>query len=114
MGPLALAGAGITEGMAPLMEIVSSLGDLRRNLVRAWRFNLASERDLPRCRNLIHNNVGKNPGCWMAHYNLAIALRANGGKPTRRSPIIVKLWPCWPDYAEAHYNLDASLVERAN
>jgi hypothetical protein len=43
MGPL-LAGAGITEGWRPLDGNRFFVGDLRSNLVRASRFNLATER----------------------------------------------------------------------
>ena len=52
----------------------------------------------------------KNPGCWMAHYNLGIALSKQGEADQAidhyRQAVALR-----PDYAEAHYNLGRLLVE---
>ncbi len=112
MGPLALAGAGITEGMAAVGwksflrsaicgVILFGLG------VLTWRQS-AIYRDVV---TLYTTTLAKNPGCWMAHYNLAIALRANGETDPAiahyRQAVALR-----PDYAEAHYNLGRILVEK--
>jgi len=112
MGPLALAGAGITEGMAAIGwksflrsaicgVILFGLG------VLTWRQS-AIYRDVV---TLYTTTLEKNPGCWMAHYNLAIALRANG-ETDRAIAHYRQAVTLRPDYAEAHYNLGRILVEK--
>ena len=53
----------------------------------------------------------KNPACWMAHYNLGIALQDYGETDQAithyRQAIELR-----PDYAEAHYNLGRLLAEK--
>jgi protein O-mannosyl-transferase len=53
----------------------------------------------------------KNPGCWMAHYNLGIVLNdrgdADGAIAHYRQAIELR-----PDYAEAHYNLGRLLAQK--
>jgi protein O-mannosyl-transferase len=53
----------------------------------------------------------RNPGCWMAHYNLGIALNEHGDIDGAISHYreAVELWP---GYAEAHYNLGRLLVQK--
>jgi tetratricopeptide (TPR) repeat protein len=112
MGPLALAGAAITEGMAAIGRkpffnpavcgvMLLGLG------VLTWRQS-AVYRDVV---TLYTTTLAKNPSCWMAHYNLAIALRANGETDEAiahyRQALALR-----PDYAEAHYNLGRILVEK--
>ena len=112
MGPLALAGAGITEGIA-VTGWKSSLrpavcGVLLLVLgVLTWRQN-AIYHDIVA---LYTGTLAKNPGCWMAHYNLGIALRAKGETDQAvahyRQAVALR-----PGYAEAHYNLARILVEK--
>ena len=112
MGPLALAGAGMTEGMAAIGwksflrsaicgVILFGLG------VLTWRQSTIY-RDVV---TLYTSTLKKNPGCWMAHYNLAIALRANG-ETDRAIAHYRQAVTLRPDYAEAHYNLGRILVEK--
>jgi tetratricopeptide (TPR) repeat protein len=53
----------------------------------------------------------RNPGCWMAHYNLGIALNEQGDTDGAISHYreAVELWP---GYAEAHYNLGRLLAQK--
>src|SRR5947209_2486873 len=77
MGPLALAGAGITEGIAAtgwksfLRPAVCGLLLLVLGVL-TWRQSAIYHDTVA----LYTGTLAKNPGCWMAHYNLAIALRA--------------------------------------
>src|SRR4029077_13417190 len=55
--------------------------------------------------------LAKNPGCWMAHYNLGIALQDQGETDQAithyRQAIALR-----SNYAEAHYNLGHLLAEK--
>ena len=59
---------------------------------------------------LYTKTLQKNPGCWMAHYNLGIVLSEQGEADQAidhyRRAVALR-----PDYAEAHYNLGRLLVE---
>jgi len=129
MGPLALAGAGMatfagrlweTPGelqgaaisqplwvlrKAPFLGVCAALLVLLGFLT--WR-QTAEYRDL---NALYTATLKKNPGCWMAHYNLGIVLGEQGETDQAidhyRQAIILR-----SDYAEAHYNLGRLLVEQ--
>ena len=128
MGPLALAGAGIAKGCSCLAASrrPTTLGSSRRDSDVAtamlvalcsvlllllgfvtWR-QTAEYHDLNR---LYTATLQKNPGCWMAHYNLGIALSEQGQTEEAidhyRQAVALR-----PDYAEAHYNLGRLLVEQ--
>jgi protein O-mannosyl-transferase len=57
--------------------------------------------------------LNKNPGCWMAHYNLGIVFSDEGETDQAidqyRQAVALR-----PDYAEAHYNLGRLLVEQGH
>jgi tetratricopeptide (TPR) repeat protein len=135
MGPLALAGAGIVTAVGRFGE----LRKLSRADTDALQFsgNIAVLRSksflLPATSGIFllllvvltsrqtavyHNLVTlytatltKNPGCWMAHYNLGIALNEQGDTDGAISHYreAVELWP---GYAEAHYNLGRLLAQK--
>lgn len=128
MGPLALAGAGIVTGCSHLAASrrVSALPSTWRGsgvaitplvgvsgvfllllVLLTWQ-QTAVYRDLI---TLYTATLTKNPGCWMAHYNLGIALSdqgdTDGAIAHYRQAIELR-----PSYAEAHYNLGRLLAQK--
>ena len=136
MGPLALAGAGIAILLGGFCETPAdfvsyrdtvprsrnTIATPRRRLVLSagvcgilllslgsltWRQS-AEYHDL---FSLYTATLQKNPGCWMAHYNLGIVLSEQGEADQAvdhyRRAVALR-----PDYAEAHYNLGRLLVEQ--
>ena len=128
MGPLALAGAGIVTGCSRLAAsrrlsalpstsrhravvttpLVGISGVLLLSLVfLTWR-QTAGYHNLV---TLYTGTLTKNPGCWMAYYNLGIALNdhgdTDGAIAKYREAIELR-----PSYAEAHYNLGRLLVQK--
>ena len=119
MGPLALVAAAGSEGFNRL-GVAESLGRglafLRVGLctvvllllgILTWQ-QTAVYHDLI---TLYTTTLAQNPGCWMAHYNLGIALRDRGESDQAithyRQAIALR-----PGYAEAHYNLGRLLAEK--
>ena len=136
MGPLALAGAGIVTAVGRLGELrklsradmnalqfsgdrIATIG-LKSLLLPAisgtllfmlvfltWR-QVAVYHDLV---TLYTATLARNPGCWMAHYNLGIVLRDQGEMDQAithyRHAVALR-----PNYAEAHYNLGRLLVQK--
>jgi protein O-mannosyl-transferase len=135
MGPLALAGAGIATLLGRFCETPadfvshpdtvtrsgSTIATPRRRLLLSgglcgillvslgsltWR-QTAEYHDL---FALYTATLDKNPGCWMAHYNLGIVLSEQGEADQAidhyQRAVVLR-----PDYAEAHYNLGRLLVE---
>ena len=138
MGPLALAGAGIVTGCSRLAAsrhlsalpltsrhatpqgfgvagrpvattpLVGTCGVVLLLLVAlTWR-QTAVYHNLV---TLYTATLTRNPGCWMAHYNLGIALNEQGDTDGAISHYreAVELWP---GYAEAHYNLGRLLAQK--
>lgn len=60
---------------------------------------------------LYTSTLTKNPGCWMAHYNLGIVLygRGRANEAIAHYQQAIKLRP---GYAEAHYNLGRLLAQK--
>ncbi len=134
MGPLALAGAAIAEGcrrLAAMRRGPSLLPAPRQSgvaITTEWQSFLlpaiggalllvlgvltwqqtAIYHDLI---TLYTRTLAKNPGCWMAHYNLGIVLRDHGETDQAithyRQAIALRA-----GYAEAHYNLGRLLAEK--
>ena len=119
MGPLALVAAAGSEGFNRL-GVAESLGRglafLRVGLctvvllllgILTWQ-QTAVYHDLI---TLYTTTLAQNPDCWMAHYNLGIALRDRGESDQAithyRQAIVLR-----PGYAEAHYNLGRLLAEK--
>jgi protein O-mannosyl-transferase len=119
MGPLALAGATISESFRRLTGAVSPRRVpvfLRLGLCSILLFSVmtltwqqtTTYHDLI---TLYTRTLAKNPACWMAHYNLGIALHDHGETDQAithyRQAIQLR-----PGYAEAHYNLGRLLAEK--
>jgi len=136
MGPLALAGAGIATLLGRFSEMpaefVSHPDDVSRtgSTIAGSRPRLVLSCGL--CGILLvslgfltwrqtaeyHNlfalytaTLQKNPGCWMAHYNLGIVL-GEQGEAEQAIDHYRRAVDLRPDYAEAHYNLGRLLVEQ--
>jgi protein O-mannosyl-transferase len=134
MGPLALTGAGIATLLCRVGEtpdhFVSGPGAVPRSrTIASSRLGLVligvlcgtvlvslgflTWRQTAEYHNLFAlytATLKKNPGCWMAHYNLGIVLSEQGeaDQAIDHYRLAVALRP---DYAEAHYNLGRLLVE---
>jgi tetratricopeptide (TPR) repeat protein len=134
MGPLALAGAGIVTAVGRFGETPSRLASdtdplqFSDNIAAVRSKSLLLLATAGTCLMLLvvltwrqtvvyHNLVTlytatltKNPGCWMAHYNLGIALNdqgdTDGAIAHYRQALELR-----PSYAEAHYNLGRLLVQ---
>jgi tetratricopeptide (TPR) repeat protein len=137
MGPLALAGAAITTGCtrlavaalrhrgAPPSSLSSDAETLQRSAVvttpllglcgvlllslvfLTWQ-QTGVYHDLV---TLYTATLAKNPGCWMAHYNLGIALN-DQGKTDEAIAHYQRAIKLRPSYAEAHYNLGRLLAQK--
>jgi tetratricopeptide (TPR) repeat protein len=136
MGPLALAGAAIATLVGRFcetpLELASDTDALQSSsdnigVARGRLFLgalgcsilLLSLGFLTRQQGALYNDLvtfytktlAKNPACWMAHYNLGIALQDHGETDQAithyRQAIELR-----PGYAEAHYNLGRLLAEK--
>ena len=138
MGPLALAGAGIATACSRLAVSgrLSALPSTSRHpppqdsgvansavvtmpLAGICGILLLSLALLTWRQTAVYHNLvtlytatlTRNPGCWMAHYNLGIALNdqgdADGAIAHYRQAVELR-----PSYAEAHYNLGRLLVQK--
>jgi tetratricopeptide (TPR) repeat protein len=136
MGPLALAGAAITTLVGRLSETPQEL-DTHTHARQDSGDNFLASRGRSLCgavlcgmslmllafltwrqtaqyQNLFAlytTTLQKNPGCWMADYNLGIVL-SEQGKAEQAIEHYRRAIDLRPDYAEAHYNLGRLLVER--
>jgi tetratricopeptide (TPR) repeat protein len=128
MGPLALAGAGIVTAcrriaasrrFSALPSISRHGAMVRTPLVGICGVLLLSLVFLTLRQTAVYHNLvtlytatlTKNPGCWMAHYNLGIALSdqgdTDGAIAHYRQAVELR-----PSYTEAHYNLGRLLVQK--
>jgi protein O-mannosyl-transferase len=111
MGPLALAAAGITKALVPVQRVSSLRLVVCGTLLFAlgfltWRRSAVYRDGV----TLYRDTLKKSPDCWMAHYNLAIALRGEG-ESEQAVAHYQQAMALRPEYAEAHYNLARILVE---
>ena len=135
MGPLALAGAGIVTAVGRFGETPSRLASDTDTLQFSGNIAVVRSKSLlllataGTCllllgiltwrQTAVYNNLvtlytatlTRNPGCWMAHYNLGITLNDQGDTDGAISHYR-KAVELWPGYAEAHYNLGRLLVQK--
>jgi protein O-mannosyl-transferase len=136
MGPLALAGAGLATFLGRFCETPADFVSHQDTVPRSGsaitthreRFVLSGclcgiilvllgsltwrqTAEYHHLFSLYTATLQKNPGCWMAHYNLGIVLgeerEADQAIDHYRRAVALR-----PDYAEAHYNLGRLLVEQ--
>jgi tetratricopeptide (TPR) repeat protein len=116
MGPLALAGAGIAVAFSGERTRIASWRLLFAGVCGGFLLSLAF---LTWRQTTIYHDVvtlyasilKKNPTCWMAHYNLGIALNERG-KTDEAIAHYQRAIELRPSYAEAHYNLARLLAEK--
>jgi Flp pilus assembly protein TadD, contains TPR repeats len=115
MGPLALAGSLIATASdrlgtkLPIARV--AIPSLLLLILTALSFH--QTRKYLNAITLYRSTLGKNPRCWMADYNLAIALKEQGEIDDAirhyRHAIATRA-----DYADAHFNLARILVEQGD
>ena len=115
MGPLALAGAGIVTAVEKIgvhrlaIQAASTLVIL--SILGALSFHQSAKyHDVI---TLYQATLAQNPGCWMAEYNLGLALK-NQGQLDHAIAHYRRAINIWPDYVEAHYNLGVALQARGS
>ena len=115
MGPLALAGAGVIMAVKKIrihrlaIQTASTLAILL--ILGAVTFHQsANYHDLI---TLYQVTLAQNPKCWMAEYNLGLALK-NQGQLDEAIAHYRRAINIWPDYVEAHYNLGGAYIEKGN
>ena len=112
IGPLALAGAGITLALRPsekrgslpeIMVCATLLGTLGS---LTWM----QSRTYADVETLWNTTIQENPGCWMAHNNLGGAL-FQAGRTEEAIEQYEQALQLKPDYAEAHNNMGDALLQ---
>ena len=113
MGPLALAGAGVVTAVEKIaihrlrIQTAGTLGILL--ILGALTFHQSAKyHDLI---TLYQATLAQNPKCWMAEYNLGLALK-NQGQLDEAISHYRRAINIWPDYVDAHYNLGGAYIEK--
>src|SRR4029453_12420075 len=113
MGPLALAGAGVVTAVKKVgihrlaIQTASTLAILL--ILGALTYHQSAKyHDLI---TLYQATLAQNPKCWMAEYNLGLALK-NQGQLDQAITHYRRAIDIWPDYVEAHYNLGGAYIEK--
>ncbi len=109
LGIFALAAAGLTSLAARLPRWGAYTGGAAL-LVTLGTLTWAQSGNYRDVFSLYQATLEKNPACWMAHNNLAIAL-ASAGRVEEAIPHLEKVLRLKPDYAPAENNLGDDLVQ---
>jgi tetratricopeptide (TPR) repeat protein len=105
---LPLQGFNAPSSDVPTTSLLGLCGVLLLSLVFLTWGQTAIYRDLV---TLYTSTLTKNPGCWMAHYNLGITLN-DRGKTDEAITHYQQAIELRPGYAEAHYNLGRLLAQK--
>ncbi len=112
MGPLSLLGAALSRtsehfGAPRFIRLLGATACLA--ILGTLSFHQTNNyRDLV---TLYQATLAENPRCWMADYNLGLALR-NRGDLAGAIAHYRRAIESHPDYVEAHYNLGGALIEK--
>jgi protein O-mannosyl-transferase len=113
MGPLALAGAGIVTAVEKIgvqrLAIQTTLTLVILSILGALSFHQNAK--YHGLITLYQATLAQNPRCWMAEYNLGLALK-NQGQLDQAIAHYRRALNIWPDYVEAHYNLGGAYIEK--
>jgi hypothetical protein len=113
MGPLALAGAGLSKlvdvALPQKTSLVAMLGAVFLLVLGTLSWQRA---------HVFHDNetlwldtLAQNPACWMAYNNLGLIYSKDGRKDEAISSY-KKALQIDPDYTEGHYNLGLALFQK--
>lgn len=111
IGPLTLAATALTLAAGRLKGRLRLLGPVLGGTlllvlgVLTWR-QCTTYKDL---ETLWRTTIARNPGAWLARYNLGIMLTEKGQMPEATTQF-QKAVQLRPDYVMAHYNLGALLL----
>lgn len=110
IGPLALAGAGLTW-LAARLDLSLTLRAASSGLLIATLGLLTclQSRDYQSDYTLWRTTLRDDPACWMAHNNLGNLIRGDGQIPEAIAHYEAAL-AAKPDFAMAHYNLAVALT----
>ena len=113
IGPIVLAGAGITTARNslkirnPFLEPVI-FGML---ILTLWELTWRQCAMYSDVETLFRTTIERNPDCWMAYSNLGLIL-CKRGTWTKPLPITKKALEIKPDYADAHSNLGTAFLQK--
>ena len=113
IGPLALAGAGLTTAFGflksknPLLAPTCGTALLLTLGTLTWR-QVGMYADL---ETLWRTTLARNPACWMAHGNLGDVLLRRG-RTDEAFAHFQRAVQLNPNYEEGHYNLGTALLEK--
>jgi protein O-mannosyl-transferase len=113
IGPIALAGAGITTGLNSLKKRIPFLQSMICGIllftlgVLTWR-QCAMYSDI---ETLFRTTIERNPDCWMAYNNIGVAFMQKG-KVDEAIAHYQKALEIKPDYADAYSNLGSVFLQK--
>jgi tetratricopeptide (TPR) repeat protein len=113
IGLLALAAASITSLFGRLGPRQSSVGFfVCMAVLFVFGVLVWQQGNIYRdAETLYRDTISKNPGAWMAHYNLAMLLTSQG-RPEEVTAHLLEVLRLQPEDADTHYNLGVALEKQ--